>query len=41
MAFNTLKKAFTFNVILHHYNSDHKIVIETDTSDYMFESILF
>ena len=40
MAFNILKKAFTFNVILHHYNSDYKIVIETDISDYVFKSIL-
>ena len=41
MIFNILKKVFIFNVILYHYNSNHKIVIETDVSDYMFESILF
>ena len=40
MAFNTLKNAFTSNVILYHYNSDHKIVIETDASDYVSEGIL-
>ena len=40
MAFNTLKKTFIFNVILYHYNSDHKIMIKINTSDYVFESIL-
>ena len=40
MAFNTLKKAFIFNVILYYYNSDYKIVIKTDTSNYVFEDIL-
>ena len=40
MTFNTLKEAFIFNVILHHYNSNYKIVIKTDASDYMFEGIL-
>ena len=40
MAFNTLKEAFTSNVILCHYNSDHKIVVETDASDYVSEDIL-
>ena len=40
MIFNTLKKTFTFNVIFHHYNSDYKIVIETNVLDYVFESIL-
>ena len=40
MAFNTLKEAFISDVIFHHYNSDHKIVIETDASDYVFEGIL-
>ena len=36
-----MKEAFTSNVILHHYNSDYKIVIETDASDYVSEGILF
>ncbi len=40
-AFNILKKVFTFNVILHHYNSDHKIVIEINALNYMFKDILF
>ena len=39
-AFNTLKKAFMFNVILCHYNSDLKLVIKTDASDYVSEGIL-
>ena len=36
-----MKKAFISDVILHHYNSDYKIVIETDVSDYIFKGILF
>ena len=32
---------FTFNVILHYYNSDHKIVIEIDALNYVFKDILF
>ena len=40
MVFNTLKKAFTSDVILHHYNSNYKIVIETDVSNYVSENIL-
>ena len=39
-AFNALKKAFMSDVILHHYNSDLKIVVKTDTSDYVSEGIL-
>ena len=39
-AFNALKKAFTSDVILHHYNSDLKIIVKTDTSDYVSEGIL-
>ncbi len=39
-AFNTLKKVFTFKIILRHYNSDHKIVIEIDASNYVFKDIL-
>ena len=41
MIFNILKKAFTSNVILYYYNLDHKIVIEINVSDYVFEDILF
>ena len=40
MTFNILKKAFISDVIFHHYNSDHKIVIEADASDYVSENIL-
>ena len=40
MAFNILKKAFISDVILHHYNSDYKIMIETNILNYVFESIL-
>ena len=39
-AFNTLKRAFTSNVILCHYNSDLKLVMKTDASDYVSEGIL-
>ena len=41
IAFNILKKVFTFKIILHHYNLDHKIVIEIDALNYMFKNILF
>ncbi len=41
IAFNILKKIFTFKIILHHYNSDHKIVIEINASNYVFKNILF
>ncbi len=40
IAFNILKKVFTFKIILRHYNSDHKIVIEIDASNYVFKDIL-
>ena len=40
MAFNTLKEIFISDVILYHYNSDYKIVIEINILDYVFESIL-
>ncbi len=40
-AFNTLKKVFTFKIILYHYNSDHKIVIEIDALNYVFKDIFF
>ena len=39
-AFNTLKKAFMSDVILCHYNLNLKIVVETNTSDYVSEGIL-
>ena len=39
-AFNALKKAFTSDVILHYYNLNLKIVVETNTSDYVSEGIL-
>jgi len=39
-AFDTLKKAFTSDVILRHYNSDLQLVVETDASDYVSEGIL-
>ena len=38
--FNALKKAFTSDVILRHFNLNLKIIIETDTSDYVSEGIL-
>ena len=41
IAFNILKKVFTFKIILRHYNSDHKIVIEINVSNYVFKDILF
>ncbi len=40
IAFNILKKVFTFKIILRHYNSDHKIVIEINASNYVFKDIL-
>ena len=39
-AFNILKRAFTSDVILCHYNSDLKLVVKTDASDYVSEGIL-
>ena len=36
-----MKKAFTSDVILCHYNSDLKIIVETDVSDYVSGGILF
>ena len=40
IAFNTFKKVFTFKIILHHYNLNHKIVIEINALNYMFKNIL-
>ncbi len=41
IAFNILKKVFTFKIILYHYNSDHKIVIKINASNYVFKDIFF
>ena len=41
IAFNILKKVFTFKIILCHYNSDHKIVIEINALNYVFKDIFF
>ncbi len=41
IAFNILKKVFTFKIILRHYNSDHKIMIEINALNYVFKDILF
>ena len=38
--FDALKKAFTSDVILRHYNLNLKIIVKTDTSDYVSEGIL-
>lgn len=38
--FVNLKKAFTSQPILRHFNPDRKTVVETDASDYVFEEIL-
>jgi len=35
IAFNIFKKIFTFKIILHYYNSDHKIVIEINALNYV------
>ncbi len=40
IAFNILKKVFTFKIFLCHYNSDHKIVIEIYALNYVFKDIL-
>ena len=39
-ALETLKQAFTSDIILRHYNPDRKIVVETDASDYVSGGIL-
>ena len=39
-AFEILKKVFTFDVVLRHYNSNHKIMIKIDVSNFVFEDIL-
>ena len=40
MAFDELRKAFTSDVVLAHYDPDRKIVVETDASDYVSAGIL-
>ena len=40
-AFDALKKVFTSDIILHHYNLNLKIIVKTDTLDYVSEGILF
>ena len=40
MIFNILKEAFISDVIFCHYNSNHKIVIKINVSNYVFEGIL-
>ncbi len=39
-AFNTLKKAFTTAPVLHHWEPDRQITVETDASDYAIAGIL-
>ena len=39
-AFDALKKAFTSDIILRHYNLNLKIVVKTNASDYVSEGIL-
>ena len=39
-AFEILKEIFTFDVVLRYYNSNHKIVIKINVSNYVFEDIL-
>ena len=39
-AFNTMKKAFTSDLILMHFDPDKKIVVETDASDFVSAGIL-
>ncbi len=40
IAFNILKKVFTFKIILCYHNLNHKIVIEINVSNYVFKDIL-
>ncbi|KAL7281329.1 hypothetical protein ACG7TL_004638 [Trametes sanguinea] len=39
-AFNTLKKAFTTAPVLHHWEPDRPLTVETDASDYTIAGIL-
>ena len=36
--FDILKQVFIFNAILMHYNSDHKLIVKIDVSDYVREN---
>ncbi len=40
MAFNNLKNAFTLAPILCYFDLDYKIIVETNTLDYIFTGIL-
>ena len=40
VAFETLKKAFTFDIILRHYDSNREIVVKIDASDFVSGEIL-
>ena len=40
MAFDTLCKKFMSDLVLHHFDPDKKIVVETDASDYVSAGIL-
>ena len=39
-AFNALKQAFTTAPVLHHWEPDRQIMVETDASDYAIAGIL-
>ncbi len=39
-AFNDLKKQFIITLILAHFNSDFKCILEADLSDHVQESML-
>ena len=39
-ALNTLKTAFTTAPVLHHFDHDREVIVETDTSDFISASIL-
>ena len=39
-SFKALKKAFTSDIVLIHYYPDRKLIVETDTSDYVSGGIL-
>jgi len=41
ISIRNFKFFFILNVILRYYNLDYKIVIEIDTSNYIFKDILF
>jgi hypothetical protein len=39
-SFKALKQAFTMAPILHHFDHDREVIVETDTSDYVSAGIL-